>query len=158
MKTDNSNNTFRVIKGEDKQELEFISRKHIEMPSLWMENYKFSEQEITDNIKEMETAFCQDRIYCIVAEQKNTIISFLWAEIDAKKNDRMDIISLWTNSDFRRLGIATKLKEKMEIFAINHKVKKIYTTVSANNRKIVELNEKLGYKINYHTMSKELSE
>lgn len=58
----------------------------------------------------------------------------------------MEIFQLWIDGKFRRLGLATKLKHKLEEAAKYHKVNLIYTHTEEKNHHVIELNHKLGYK------------
>ncbi|WP_420850817.1 GNAT family N-acetyltransferase [Paenibacillus aceris] len=46
---------------------------------------------------------------------------------------------------YRRLGLATKLKLKLEEEAESHKVNLIYTHTEETNNHVIELNKKIGY-------------
>ncbi|TNJ68099.1 GNAT family N-acetyltransferase [Paenibacillus hemerocallicola] len=58
----------------------------------------------------------------------------------------VEIFNLWVAPGFRRSGIATKLKRKLEEVAKIHDVNLIYTHTEEQNIHVVELNKKLGYK------------
>jgi ribosomal protein S18 acetylase RimI-like enzyme len=57
----------------------------------------------------------------------------------------MEIFSLWIHPEYRRSGLATQLKLKLEEEAQNHKVNLIYTHTEVKNNHVIELNKKLGY-------------
>jgi ribosomal protein S18 acetylase RimI-like enzyme len=57
----------------------------------------------------------------------------------------MEIFQLWIHSNYRRIGLATKLKEKLEEEAKYHKVSLIYTHTEESNNHVIELNKKIGY-------------
>jgi ribosomal protein S18 acetylase RimI-like enzyme len=57
----------------------------------------------------------------------------------------MEIFGLWVHPNYRRLGLATKLKLKLEEEAQYHNVNLIYTHTVEKNRHVIELNEKIGY-------------
>jgi ribosomal protein S18 acetylase RimI-like enzyme len=57
----------------------------------------------------------------------------------------MEIFQLWIHSNYRRIGLATKLKEKLEEEALYHKVSLIYTHTEESNNHVIELNKKIGY-------------
>lgn len=58
----------------------------------------------------------------------------------------VEIFNLWVAPGFRRSGIATKLKKKLEEAAKIHDVNLIYTHTEERNLHVIELNKKLGYK------------
>lgn len=59
----------------------------------------------------------------------------------------VEIFQLWVAPEYRRSGIATKLKLKLEELAKKNDVNLIYTHTEERNKHVVELNEKLGYRI-----------
>jgi ribosomal protein S18 acetylase RimI-like enzyme len=58
----------------------------------------------------------------------------------------IEVFNLWVEPSFRRTGIATKLKKKLEETAIINGVNLIYTHTEERNLHVIELNKKLGYK------------
>ncbi len=58
----------------------------------------------------------------------------------------VEIFQLWVDPDYRRSGIATKLKQKLEEVARANDINLIYTHTEERNLHVVELNKKLGYK------------
>ncbi|SMF79089.1 Acetyltransferases [Paenibacillus uliginis N3/975] len=59
----------------------------------------------------------------------------------------VEIFQLWVAPEYRRSGIATKLKLKLEELAKTNDVNLIYTHTEEKNKHVIELNEKLGYRI-----------
>ncbi|TCZ79326.1 GNAT family N-acetyltransferase [Paenibacillus albiflavus] len=59
----------------------------------------------------------------------------------------VEIFQLWVAPENRRTGIATKLKLKLEELAKTNNVNLIYTHTEERNKHVIELNEKLGYRI-----------
>jgi ribosomal protein S18 acetylase RimI-like enzyme len=57
----------------------------------------------------------------------------------------IEIFQLWVHPNYRRLGLATRLKLKLEEVAKHHKVNLIYTHTEETNNHVIELNEKIGY-------------
>jgi len=58
----------------------------------------------------------------------------------------LEIFQLWVDPAYRRLGIATKLKQRLDEVARANDVTLIYTHTEERNTHVVELNKKLGYK------------
>jgi ribosomal protein S18 acetylase RimI-like enzyme len=52
---------------------------------------------------------------------------------------------LWVHPDYRRKGLATKLKLKLEEESIARGVQTLYTHTEETNTHVIELNVKLGY-------------
>jgi ribosomal protein S18 acetylase RimI-like enzyme len=57
----------------------------------------------------------------------------------------IEIFQLWVHPSYRRLGLATKLKLKLEEEARSHRVNLIYTHTEETNIHVIELNKKIGY-------------
>jgi ribosomal protein S18 acetylase RimI-like enzyme len=58
----------------------------------------------------------------------------------------LEIFQLWVHLDYRRQGLATQLKKKLEEEALFHDVNLIYTHTEESNHHVIQLNTKLGYK------------
>ncbi|CAG7644948.1 GNAT family N-acetyltransferase [Paenibacillus allorhizosphaerae] len=58
----------------------------------------------------------------------------------------MEVFQLWVHPNYRRLGLATKLKRRLEEEAKSHQVNLIYTHTEEANHHVIELNEKMGYR------------
>jgi ribosomal protein S18 acetylase RimI-like enzyme len=58
----------------------------------------------------------------------------------------IEIFSLWVHPHYRRQGLATKLKLRLEQEAQYRDVDLIYTHTEEANGHVVELNQKLGYR------------
>lgn len=128
---------------------------HESIPGGWIDNYSINTEEIEITIKRLVEKHKSHDIFCYIAEEDNIIISFIWAEINGNHKDTIDIFSLWTDEKYRGQGIASKLKIELEKWVKSETdAKKISTTVSVKNKGMIELNEKLGYKIMYHKMIK----
>lgn len=111
---------------------------------------------VTDNDKRafiFEDTELNKPIGLIMYSIKNRDIKYPWTifyELDRNlfQNDGrfMEIFQLWVHPNYRRLGLATQLKLKLEEEAmIIHKVNLIYTHTEETNSHVLELNKKLGY-------------
>jgi ribosomal protein S18 acetylase RimI-like enzyme len=58
----------------------------------------------------------------------------------------VEIFQLWVKACYRRQGIATGLKTKVEEAAMGRGVNTIYTHTEADNTHVIALNEKMGYR------------
>jgi ribosomal protein S18 acetylase RimI-like enzyme len=57
----------------------------------------------------------------------------------------LEVFQLWVHTEYRRRGLATQLKRKLDEEARRHHVNLIYTHTLEVNKHVVELNIKLGY-------------
>lgn len=148
---------LRKLKETNLKEIRYITEIHESLPKAWIDNYIVDKDEIEKNARILTGKLKTSNAFCCIVEEKDQIISFIWAEVNRSNSKIVDIISLWTNESYRGEGIATKLKIELENWTReNTKAKKISTTVSSNNEKMINLNEKLGYEINYYKMTKSI--
>ncbi|MEF3305750.1 GNAT family N-acetyltransferase [Paenibacillus sp. GYB003] len=59
----------------------------------------------------------------------------------------LKIFNVWVRPDCRRRGLATTLKRKAEDAAAEFGVNLVYTHTLATNAHVIELNEKMGYRV-----------
>ena len=57
-----------------------------------------------------------------------------------------EVFELWVHPDFRRQGLATRLKKQLEIESVRRGIGLIYTHTRSVNDHVVELNLKMGYR------------
>ncbi|MBN1970003.1 MAG: GNAT family N-acetyltransferase [Candidatus Delongbacteria bacterium] len=138
------------------EEIRFICEKHLETPSLWIEGYSFTDEEVLDEITRFVNIFNKGKMVTFIATHNNKIIGFVWAEFVDNDPEDSKIISLWVDPDYRNQGIATKLKKKLEENLKISGVKKLRTNVYAPNKQMLDLNLKLGYRIIRYDMLKDL--
>lgn len=75
-----------------------------------------------------------------------TIFGELDPEIFPSDGRFVEIFQLWVEPEYRRLGLATRLKRHVEIEAAQRCIGMIYTHTLEANFHVLELNHKLGYK------------
>lgn len=149
--------TFRRLDAEDLAEFQFIAEVHESLPAAWIDDYVVESGGVEQSCERLAEKHKAGEIACFVAESSGETVAFVWGEVHEQDKEILNIISLWTKPQYRGQGIATELKLMLETWAkAETSAKKIITTVSASNTGMVLLNEKLGYKIAYHKMVKEL--
>ena len=57
-----------------------------------------------------------------------------------------EMFQLWVAPDYRRQGLATRLKQQAEAESLRRGVKLMYTHTEEQNRHVIEMNQKLGYR------------
>lgn len=144
-----------IIKEEPLNNLRKLAYQHNMTPKQWIEDYKISDADVIETIKLILNKDERD-IYISVVEEEDNTIGFIWANRESNKKDFM-IISLYVSPLYRKRGIASRLKEDFELWCKNNGIKKIKTTVHVTNKKMIKLNEKLGYEPNMISMSKTLN-
>jgi len=114
-----------------------ISRWHNETPRLWIPDYEPTEDEIEETITRMKDNEC----YIGIATE-GSIKGFVWAE---KEDNSVMILSLFVDESVRQQNVGTTLKDGLEVWCKAEGIDKIKTTVHSKNKKMIALNEKLGY-------------
>lgn len=117
--------------------LERISKWHNDTPRIWMPDYEPTREAIEETVTRMKDNEC----YIGIAEDED-IKGFIWAE---KQEESVMILSLYVDESVRQQNIGTYLKEALEVWCKIEGIKKIKTTVHSKNKKMLALNEKLGY-------------
>lgn len=57
-----------------------------------------------------------------------------------------EVFNLWVHPDYRRHGMATRLKRQLEIESKHRDIGVVYTHPELANTHVVDLNEKMGYR------------
>ncbi len=134
-----------------------IAKIHEEISTYWIDNYQTSEEFLQTTYTDLKDRLYSYTNFLSVIQIDQRVISYIWAEVNEHDWKQIDIISLWTDKEFRGQGLAKQLKVGLEIWAKKEMhATKIYTTVSSRNKNMIQLNESLGYETRYYRMIKEL--
>jgi len=125
------------LKGTSTIDLHSISTWHNQTPRLWIPGYEPSSEEIDETINRMKNNPC----YVCVAKDTE-LRGFIWAE---REENAIMIMSLYVDESVRQSNVGTTLKESLEAWCLKEGIKKIKTTVHSKNKKMIALNEKMGY-------------
>ncbi|RKN82249.1 GNAT family N-acetyltransferase [Paenibacillus ginsengarvi] len=89
-------------------------------------------------------------LYAIANRDREYPWKTIYSELDRswfQEDGRfLEVFNLWVHPDYRRTGLATQLKRKLDEEAERCGVNLIYTHTEERNLHVVELNEKLGYR------------
>ena len=91
----------------------------------------------------------------LINEHAGSLKGFIWAHYEPQLKI-VQIEVLYVKPDFRRQGIASKLKRDIEQWANSMDAISIESTVNKENNDMVKLNENLGYQTSHLKMSKKL--
>lgn len=81
-------------------------------------------------------------IYCFVYKENNKILGLVSFKFKTKDKIQMDFICAIK----LRKGIGKKLIIKLKEFAVNNKVKMIYSNVSSKDKRVLEFYKNCGFK------------
>ncbi|MCH4887175.1 GNAT family N-acetyltransferase [Acidaminobacter sp. JC074] len=127
-----------------------IAKWHNETPRIWIPDYIPTEEEIAETIARMKD---KEAYICIAKDQ--VILGFIWAE---KQDQDVMILSLYVDESIRQKSVGTELKLQLEHWCRENEIRKIKTTVHSKNKKMLLLNEKLGYESKMVHMEKIIDE
>ena len=87
----------------------------------------------------------RDRAHEPPTEANQFLFRFLDASIFPSDGRFCEIFQLWVAPEYRRQGLATRLKQTIEAAARQRGLEMIYTHTAASSTHVIELNRKLGY-------------
>ena len=135
---------FRVVEKFDEDLFLKISEQHIKSPENWVDNYTYSESEFQENSDYLKKCLEDNKLYLGVVEDGDRLVGFIWG--DLYRDERYIYInSLWTDPEYRKIGIARLLKSEIEKFCMKHQYTEVRTSVSKRNIPMQKLNLLLGY-------------
>lgn len=138
------------------KELLKIAEWHNLTPMLWNPNYKVNDAILKETIERIAKTNQDDLFITLARTYQNAICGFVWAYKQDKPENSAMIKSLYVDERYRNLGIATQLKVLLEKWCVEKGLNIIQTTVHFKNKKMINLNEKLGYEAGMVLMSKSL--
>jgi ribosomal protein S18 acetylase RimI-like enzyme len=104
-----------------------------------------------DNLTGAKTGMILVRFRDLFNEPDNEPNRFLFRFLDKTifpANGRFcEVFQLWVSPEYRRKGVATRLKRQIEEEARFREIEMIYTHTEAQNEHVIELNRKLGYQV-----------
>ncbi len=146
---------YKRLDGTKEDVLFQIAKWHNLTPKLWLPDYKVSEKDISETINRINDTPKEDLFIEYALDSNDVVVGFIWAYRMVDKNKVM-IMSIYVNEEYRNKGVAKTLKEKLEVWCRNERVDEIHTTVHYKNTNMIKLNEKLGYEPGMVSMVKRL--
>lgn len=136
--------------------IEKISKWHNLTPKYWIEGYEVEEEDVTKTMNRIVNTNSKDLYIGLAKDSDDGIQGFIWAYKIVEKPNEVMILSLFVADKYRKQGVATILKEKLEDWCLAEGIQKIHTTVNYSNAKMISLNSKLGYKPGMVSMVKDI--
>lgn len=122
-----------------------IARWHNLTPKLWRADYKVSEKDVEETVNRIKNSQKKDLFLAIAEDEQDNVQGFIWACRKEEAQDSVLILSLYTAEEYRDQGIATNLKKMLEEWSRLEGIKVIETTVHYTNKRMIDINQKLGY-------------
>lgn len=143
------------IKDEPLDVIELIAKWHNLTPKIWIPDYNVTKEDILESVDKIKNTSPSD-LYIAISEENKKINGFIWAARQETPVNSALILSLYVLEESRNIGIATDLKNYFEDWCKKEGVDIIQSTVHYNNKKMLELNKKLGYVPNMVYMTKKI--
>ncbi|GGD62791.1 GNAT family N-acetyltransferase [Lacimicrobium alkaliphilum] len=138
------------------QDVAEVAKIHCEAPGEWVPDHSYADDSVARAVENLRSSkHCS---YVVLARRTDDrIVGMHWVQIEARSEAKFgNIFSLWVHPKYRQQGVATRLKELAEFWLRSNEVSEIRTNVYLENRRMMALNEKLGYKVVLVGMSKQL--
>ncbi len=133
-----------------------VAEWHSSTPSQWMGDYEVAESEIQETVDRLKITHHDDLYLAVSENTEKQITGFIWGYKQRESADTVMILSLYVVEEYRKSGVASRLKSMLEEWCYEEKIKSIHTTVHYTNKKMITLNEKLGYEPGMLVMKKRL--
>lgn len=149
----------RLMVDESEATLETINQIatwHNEIPRIWMPNFEATHDDRLKTIQRIINTEAKDLFIAVAEDSYSKPVGYVWAYKMDEPTDSVMILSLYVIDELRKQGIATTLKNMLETWCNEKQIKTIQTTVHYKNKRMLELNEKLGYAPGMVNMSKRL--
>ncbi len=141
----------------DPAELHRLAEIHESAPLNWDPEYVVTEERIQIWVRKLEKTKTDPQYCYLVARIAGELVGTHWLEvIDEDGRSVAHITSLWVHNDFRRQGIATRLKQLGEEWALGQGVEAVKTQVFFANTRMIAFNQSLGFEAGHVEMEKRL--
>ena len=143
--------TGQELIAEQLYEIAFIDNS---IPLLYQDDFI-----VTDDLNQKRTEYYKDIIlkgYFKAAYHDGKLVGFHAIKLMEQDVIFAHIATFWVHSDHQRTGIGRQLKMQGEEWARTMNCRYIQTSVHLNNPRMLEINEKAGYKVISQIMQKTL--
>jgi GNAT superfamily N-acetyltransferase len=138
---------YSTLNPDDKEARKRIARIHQEQPLDWIEGYQVVEEAVESTYNEMITPHADSTSTVLVAHDAGgTLVGFHWISVNTEREEATARVhSLWVHKAYRRRGIARRLKALGEDWMREGGAVRVTTEVFYVNKKMIDLNIKLGF-------------
>lgn len=151
------NKDILYINGEDltNHQLMFVALTDVNIPAEFDKNYVLDQLRVNKRLELLKT---MERPYFFkVAMNRENIIGFhIVVQMFHLSRIIANTLTLWVDPAYRRTGIAQDLKSRGLLWATDQGYPFIQTHVNVKNKRMLEINKKIGFKDDMYLMRKEL--
>ena len=147
---------FSGLDFSNNDELKQVAYIHQQGPLNWIEDYQVSEEAVEQTFQVLKESSRNPNTHVITAKDEAILIGFHWISLDSEDKSLARIESLWVADQYRRQGIARRLKQLGEVWMKEQGAKQVKTAVFYVNKKMIEFNLREGFIPGQLEMTKEL--
>lgn len=149
---------YRDVWRTDEAELRFIANHDSRVPLEYDPEYRVTEKSIQDRIDFYKRAIKPSDFFG-AAVFENRVVGFHIVLKRPHPPDLFagDIVTLWTDPDFRGQGIATELKKRGELWASASGITYLFTGVHPQNAAMLAINKREGFVTDQINLRKKIS-
>ncbi|WP_049722973.1 GNAT family N-acetyltransferase [Gilvimarinus polysaccharolyticus] len=147
---------YGILDINNDRDITVVADMHCRAPEEWMSGHLYTEKLVVRTVEKIRNS--KEKCYVAIARnEENTIVGMHWIQLEVRDEEKFgNIFSLWVNPKYRQLGVATHLKGMAESWLRSKGASEIRSHVFLENKKMMVLNEKLGYKPVLLGMSKSI--
>jgi GNAT superfamily N-acetyltransferase len=137
-------------------EMRFIAEADSRIPLEYDSHYTYTDASIDQRLKYYQDFKTDD--FFDVALDGPRVVGFHAVHIIPYPPDLRvgNIATLWVDPDYRKRGIASELKARAEIWGREKKLVFLQTSVHTNNKKMLAINQAVGFETAYIHLRKRL--
>ena len=151
------NTLYRAAERENTDELRFVAEEDSKIPLLYDPEYIFNEKSTDARMIFYKQQISNEDFFEVAVENEKIVGFHIVKKVPYPPDLQAGaIITLWSHPDYRGRGIAFKLKQRAEEWAIKSKLAHLQTNVHSNNLRMLSMNEKAGFKIIQVALKKNL--
>lgn len=149
--------TYSQLEHLAEQQLIEIAQLHCAIPSTWVADHWVTPELLQATIERLRGDGKHSNFFALARCTSGQLVGMHWVQYaEAAHASHGEVRSLWVKPGFRKRGIATWLKHLAEQWLQQHGATEIRTEVFTANRKMLSLNQTLGYQTVMQVMSKSL--
>lgn len=148
--------TFRTANKNDDAELDFLAETDSKIPLLYDPNFPWDSCAVSSRRDLFANKLDTNDFFEIAISDEKIVGFHIVKKIPYGKLFAGLIITLWVHDDFRNKGIAKTLKDHAEAWAKSLKLDHLETSVHANNKRMLKINENSGFQVAQITLRKKI--
>lgn len=146
---------FRRAQINDDKEIKFIAEIDNTIPAKFDSDFIVTDKMNEDRVKFLKSCKDEDFFEVVLDSKKNIVAFHLVKKIPYFDRFAGRIDTLWVSPAHRMNGLALSLKQRAEKWALTQDLDHLHTWTHSDNKRMISLNKKIGYRIVNYKMRKE---